>query len=106
MADNELPQTIPFAASDIDFDLWESATSTVVNEQLESRRFRNRAVLRRFNRNGAFRRLITARARRQYEAENPTADFSDVQSFMEWLIANWDSILKMIMSIITLFADD
>lgn len=103
MAD-ELAPTLNFKAEDIDFDLMESAVSTVVVERLEDRRWRDRRALRRFERNGPMRRLVTARAFKAYQEANPDADFTDVQSFMEWLIANWDSILKMVMSIISLFS--
>lgn len=88
-------------ADDEDVELWEAAVSTVVTEQLEGSRFRNRALLRRYNRNGPLRRLVTARARRQYL--DAGGDPGDVQSFLTWLIENWESILKMVMSIIALF---
>lgn len=84
----------------LDLDLLEPALSTVANERMSG--IRERAHLRRLNRNGAMRRLATARAARKFEEEG--GDVGDIQSFMEWLIQNWESILKMITSIIALFA--
>lgn len=105
MADvDELPKQLEFSAADIDFDLWESGFSSVVVERLEDRRWRNRVAKRRYERNGFLRRHATARAFRAYQEANPDADYGDVQSFLEWVIANWETILKMVMDIINLFA--
>lgn len=97
-----LQASLAFSPNDVDFDLWESAVSTVVNERLEQPRWRDRLTLKRYNRNGFLRRLVTARARKTFIEEG--GDVEDVQSFLDWLIANWDSILSMVMSIINLFA--
>lgn len=63
--------------------------------------FRERAHLRRLERNGPLARSVTRRAYVQF-AEEGGEDGTGMK-FLDWLIANWDSILKMIMSVIGLF---
>jgi hypothetical protein len=94
-----------------DFDAWESMSLSSKNAMHDSMmavatdrmggNFRERRALARLERNGFLARLATRKAYAKF-AET-AADPGDWQSFMEWLIANWESILKMILSIIALF---
>jgi hypothetical protein len=92
-----LPPTLQFHRDEVEWDEVYQAFDAVAHERIPQGRNRQK-----FNRNGPLRRLAAHRAFNRYAAEG--GDVGDIQSFMEWLIANWESILKMVMSIISLFS--
>ena len=75
----------------------------VVVEQSESKRLslRERRALNKLERNGPLARVATRRAYERYAAEG--GEEGTGMGWFEWLVANWETILAMIMDIIGLF---
>ena len=96
-----LPLKLPFRRDEIDWELIDSGFAAVASQKMVSGK--DAEGFARLERRGGFlMRHASRRAARMFERRG--GDLTDIQSFMEWLIANWDEILKMVMSIIQLFA--
>lgn len=83
-----------------DPEAMQDAFAAVANEKLAGKK--HAATLKRMARNGPLMRHAARRALAQYAAAG--GDVNDPQAFLEWLTQNWDSILKMILAVIALFA--
>lgn len=103
IAEHDLGLALDVKEEDLDQEVIESGFSMVANEQWDANpRFRDRLAQRRFNRNASMRRHAASRAYRRYLSEG--GEEGNVRKFLDWLIANWDSIYKIIKSIIELFS--
>ena len=94
---------LDFQVEDIDFDIIESGLHAVAQERWAAtpRNRRDRRLEQRFNRNRGLRRNVAARAFNRYLAEG--GDPNNVQGWLNWLIANWESIFNIIKTLIGAF---
>jgi hypothetical protein len=94
--DDLFPATLPMNAA-VD------SLMAVALEKAEDGRttLRERRAIRKLERNGLLQRLSTRRAAERYAAEG--GEEGTGLKFFEWLVANWETILKMIMQIVGLF---
>jgi hypothetical protein len=98
MSDDELfPATLPMNQAHDQF--MAVAVEKAGDDGRMSRR--ERKAIQRLERNGWLARLATRRSFERYHAEG--GEEGTGQGFLQWLIANWESILKMIMDIVGLF---
>jgi hypothetical protein len=91
------PATLPmFAATDV----FMAVAVDKANEDGRMSR-RERKAIARLERNGWLARHSTTRAMERYRAEG--GEETTGQGFFQWLVANWETILQMIMQIVGLF---
>lgn len=81
------------------FEGFNDALMAVASDRMDTAR--DRRALRKLERGRFQQRLATRRSFDRYMAEG--GDAGSVQGFLEWLIANWESIFKIIMQIVGLF---
>lgn len=101
--DDVMALQLDFRSEDVDFSILESALASVAEEKWEGmpNNRRDRRLERKFNSNRGIRRQAASRSYKRFLAEG--GEEGNVQGFLEWLIANWESIFNIIKSIIGLF---